>query len=186
MNWVFFRQTFSYLKGKCLVQWTLIWSHTAYRRTYVIVFIYYNVSYTGHICLCFARMKTFTFKSLMSSGECSLFSMFTCSHWMFFYSTEFIMAGLYVKCVGLNYNNNTVVSPAFTLALKFYFASVCVIMCFHVRLLFLFLALQGYWSPLLYCQVLYLDSCALHHSMCFTEVFNLHCGFFFHLFLVYL
>lgn len=137
-----------------------------------------------HVIFAFVLLKcsTFTFKSLVSSGECSLFSMFTCSHWMFFYSTEFIMAGLYVKCVGLNYNNNTVVSPAFTLALKFYFASVCFIMCFNcVTALmcdyFFFWLYRDIEVPcfivkcFIWIHVHYITPCALQKFLIFTVVF---------------
>lgn len=48
---LFWANIFTLRGGKCLVQTTLIWSHTAFRRTYFIVFIYYNDMYTSFLPL---------------------------------------------------------------------------------------------------------------------------------------
>lgn len=80
------------LGGKCLVQTMFIWSHTAYRRTYFIVFTYYNVINDMHhfFCLCFYSMHIGLYLYdclwLFFVFILSTFTWNAC--WMFFYSSE--------------------------------------------------------------------------------------------------
>lgn len=105
------------LGGKCLVQKMFIWSHTAYRRTYFIVFICYNVIHASF----FAFVLTL----------CTLAFTFTIA-WVFFAHFTTWMLGCFSTAVNcfkrlsslnvLNWTTmSTVASPAFTRALWFLF-----------------------------------------------------------------
>lgn len=146
-----FGQTFSPLGGKCLVQETLIWSHTAYRRTYFIVFLYYNVIYTSCLPLFCSICETNETLCILIARvfEWPLADLYCNVHTGCFHSAELfkVLAVVFIECVGLNYNN-TVASPAFTPALRSFFLFIRLL--YYVLCFFNFLALEGNRSPLLW------------------------------------